>query len=90
MNIILIVPALMVLQSHLQPLWEKIIFVRPETGFLIHGHFYMEPLWDGEGYRAGSACCTFNTPPWFYKQLPQPTTDDIKIRVCMYEARIKN
>ena len=25
-------------------------------------------------------CC--ENPPWFYKQLPQPTTDDIEMRVC--------
>ena len=33
-----------------------------------------------------STCCSFNTPPWFYKQLPQPTTDDIEMRVCRDEA----
>ena len=41
-----------------------------------------DSLWDGEGCSAGSACCSFNNPPWFYKQLPQPTTDDIEMRVC--------
>ena len=41
-----------------------------------------DPLWDGEGCSAGSTCCSFNNPPWFYKQLPQPTTDDIEMRVC--------
>ena len=24
----------------------------------------------------------FNNPPWFYKQLPHPTTDGIEMRVC--------
>ena len=23
-----------------------------------------------------------NTPPWFYKRLPQATTDDIEMRLC--------
>ena len=41
-----------------------------------------DPLWDGEGCSAGSTCCSFNNPPWFYKQLPQPTTDDIEMRLC--------
>ena len=41
-----------------------------------------DPLWDGEGCSAGSTCCSFNNPPWFYKQLPQSTTDDIEMRVC--------
>ena len=38
------------------------------------------PLWDGQGCAGSSACCEFNNPPWFCKQLPQPTTEDIEIR----------
>ena len=45
-----------------------------------------DPLWDGEGCGARNTCCSFNTPPWFYKQLPQPTTDDIEMRVCRDEG----
>ena len=41
-----------------------------------------DPLWDGAGCGHQSSCCSFNTPPWFYRQLPQPTTDDIEMRVC--------
>ena len=41
-----------------------------------------DPLWDGAGCGPLSTCCSFNTPPWFYKQLPQHTTDDIEMRVC--------
>ena len=44
-----------------------------------------DPLWDGAGCESPSTCCSFNTPPWFYKQLPQPTTDDIEMRVCRNE-----
>ena len=45
--------------------------------------FYADdPLWDGEGCGPTSACCTFNNPPWFCKQLPQPTNDDLEIRLC--------
>ena len=40
--------------------------------------FYEDSLWDGDGCLSGSnTCCCFNNPPWFCKQLPQPTTDDI-------------
>ncbi len=47
------------------------------------GRFYPEdPLWDGEGCGPTSSCCQFNSPPWFCKELPQSTTDDIEIRVC--------
>ena len=38
-----------------------------------------DPLWDG----TDCLCC--DNPPWFYKQLPQPTTDDIEMRVCKKE-----
>ncbi len=44
-----------------------------------------DPLWDGAGCGLNNACCFFNNPPWFYKQLPQPTTDDIEMRVCRNE-----
>ncbi len=51
------------------------------------GRFYPEdPLWDGKGCGPTSSCCQFNSPPWFCKELPQPTTDDIEVRVCANEA----
>ena len=51
-----------------------------------HNIFYGDdPLWDGAGCGPTNICCSFNTPPWFYKQLPQPTTDDIEMRVCRDE-----
>ena len=48
-----------------------------------NGHFYADdPLWDGQGCGPTSTCCTFNNPPWFCKQLPQSTNDDLEIRIC--------
>ena len=41
-----------------------------------------DPLWDGEG----CTCCSFNNPPYFTKQLPSPTTDDIEARICLLDA----
>ncbi len=41
-----------------------------------------DPLWDGEGCGPTSMCCSFNSPPWFCKSLPQPTSDDLEIRLC--------
>ena len=42
-----------------------------------------DPLWDGTGcYKAGNTCCSFNNPPWFYKQLPSSVTDNIEMRMC--------
>ena len=52
------------------------------------GLFYedSDPLWDGEGCGSTSTCCEFNNPPWFCKQLPQPTTEDIEVRICQYRG----
>ena len=41
-----------------------------------------DPLWDGEGCGPTSTCCQLNNPPWFCTTLPQPTTDDIELRIC--------
>ena len=43
-----------------------------------------DPLWDGDGCGPTSTCCGFNNPPWFCKQLPQLTTDDLEARLCAY------
>ena len=52
------------------------------TYFWRHQFYYADPLWDGSGCGSTSSCCSFNNPPWFCKQLPQPTSDDIEIRIC--------
>ena len=44
-------------------------------------------LWDGSGCGPSSTCCSFNNPPWFYRQLPSPTSDAIEMRVCSDEER---
>ena len=44
-----------------------------------------DPLWDGAGCFSGS-CCTFNSPPWFCKNLSTPTTDDIELRLCINQV----
>ena len=41
-----------------------------------------DQLWDGQGCGLTSTCCTYNNPPWFCKQLPQSTSDDLEIRLC--------
>ena len=42
-----------------------------------------DPLWDGQGCGGSSTCCDFNSPPWFCKDLPEPTTDDLELRLCL-------
>ena len=44
--------------------------------------FTDDPLWDGSGCGSSSSCCEFNNPPWFCATLPQPTTDDLELRIC--------
>ena len=46
-----------------------------------------DPLWDGQGCGPLNTCCTFNRPPWFMKQLPSSTTDDIEMRLCANSPR---
>ena len=38
--------------------------------------------WNGSSCESQSQCCSLNNPTQFYKQLPQPTTDDIEMRLC--------
>lgn len=55
-----------------------------QTGFeeiLFKGN----PLWDGEGCSSQNSCCTHNNPPWFHKQLPAATSEDIEMRLCLSE-----
>ena len=44
--------------------------------------YWTNSLWDGQGCGGNSTCCSFNNSPWFCKQLQQPTTDDIELRLC--------
>ena len=48
-----------------------------------NGFYSNDPLWDGDGCSPTSTCCSFNNPPYFTKQLPSPTTDDIEARLCL-------
>ena len=46
-----------------------------------------DPLWDGEGCGPANTCCSLNNPPWFRKQLPSATSNDIKMRLCCDQRR---
>ena len=43
-------------------------------------------LWDGQGCMTTSTCCQLNNPPWFTKNLPNATADDIELRICADNA----
>ena len=58
------------------PSWTRILYANA-------------PLWDGQGCESPQSCCEFRssppgvTAPWFCKQLPQATSDDIEVRICL-------
>ena len=53
----------------------------PSTG--VQFQFYPDDvLWDGQDCTSTSTCCQLNNPPWFTKNLPTATTDDIELRIC--------
>ena len=40
-------------------------------------------LWDGKDCYSGSKCCSNDRLPWFWRTLPQETTDDVEVRWCI-------
>ena len=48
--------------------------------FVLHSN---DTLWDGEDCLPSSTCCSQHNPPYFTKQLPTTTTDDIEARICL-------
>ena len=50
-------------------------------------HFFTKPLWDGSGCTGKNRCCTFNSPPWFLVELPEPTSDYVELRICRSQHR---
>ena len=67
----------------------------------VHDHYYCEsgttdnvrrsgvltadPVWDGEGCSSGNNCCSEPSLPWFYRQIPKATSEDIETRICRNE-----
>ena len=41
-----------------------------------------DKLWDGQQCSNEGTCCTTQSPPWFSVELPNPTSDDIEVRIC--------
>ena len=52
----------------------------PPWSAIVHSD---DPLWDGEGCDGNEApCCNPPDLPWFCKELPEPTSDDLEVRIC--------
>ena len=47
-----------------------------------------DDLWDGEGCGSSSSCCEWKAPPYFCKQLHNPTSEDMEIRLFSLYPRI--
>ena len=41
-------------------------------------------LWDGRDCHSSSTCCSLHNPPYFTKILSQTTTDNLELRICLY------
>ena len=60
-----------------------------ESGY-IHGSgrvytlHYNDTLWDGRDCHSNSTCCSLHNPPYFTKTLSQTTTDDLELRMCLF------
>ena len=52
----------------------------------IHTFYPNDILWDGEDCLPRSTCCSRRNPPYFVKQLPTSTTDDVEARICLDEV----
>ena len=43
-------------------------------------------LWDGKDCYPGSKCCDNDRLPWFWRTLPQETSDDVEARWCTHSV----
>ena len=44
--------------------------------------FYSDdPLWDGASCEEANTCYTLNNPPWFYREFPGTTSEDMKVKI---------
>ena len=55
------------------------------TSYQNHHLYNTDPLWDGQQCE-GECCRNGKSPPWFSVALPNPTTDDIEVRICNAEG----
>lgn len=42
-----------------------------------------DPLWDSRGCNVRSTCCSFNNPPWFYRDMNVTSTSPVVMRICL-------
>ena len=52
-----------------------------------HIFYGADPLWDGAGCGQYNTCCSWNSPPWFLKNISPPISNDIEMRMCTDSSR---
>ena len=66
-----------------------------ESGYVHPGYFSQalaytfhsnDTIWDGRDCHSTSTCCSLHNPPYFTKTLNQTTTDDLELRMCLYNG----
>ena len=59
-----------------------------ESGSLLAGSDYhtTDPVWDGNHCSANNNCCSEPNLPWFYRQIPRTTSEDVETRICRDES----
>ena len=58
--------------------------VTPEDEWDTEYFFWDNALWDGKDHL--SNCYRLNDPPWFFKTLTNPSSDDIELRLCLWKT----
>ena len=57
-----------------------------ESGAVLHPkestYYTDDPVWDGAGCSSDNNCCSEPSLPWFYRQIPLTTNEDIETRIC--------
>ena len=57
------------------------------TGEVSHGtYFKYDPLWDGKGCSSSNSCCAQPNLPWFYRQIPLTSNENVEARICYDQA----
>ena len=54
----------------------------PADTVIFSNLYSTDPLWDGHQCE-GQCCSDGKSPPWFSVDLPNPTIDNIEVRICM-------
>ena len=57
------------------------------SAYTLHSN---DNLWDGRDCHSTSTCCSYHNPPCFTKTLSQTTTDNLELRMCLYDSAIYN